>query len=88
MAIKTKDAGLRLRVEHELRQAFVESCRAEGQTAAQVLRECMRQYVERARAGQQDLFAARGVEPAPTSKNKLPRKHAKQRSTRGSRPKP
>ena len=85
MAIKTKDAGLRLRVESELRQAFVDSCRAAWQTAAQVLRECMRQYVERARAGQQDLFAVRAGEPA--AKASMPRAHAMQRRGRGSRAK-
>ena len=82
MALKTKDAGLRVRVESDLRKAFVESCRADGQTAAQVLRECMRQYVERARAGQQDLFAVRGGRSAP--KPQSPRAHAKQRRRRGS----
>jgi hypothetical protein len=86
MAIKTKDVGLRLRVESELRQAFVDSCRADGRTAAQVLRECMRQYVERARAGQQDLFATKGGQSAP--KTTSPRAHAKQRRGRGSRSKP
>ena len=85
MVLKTKDVGLRLRVESELRRAFVDSCRADGRTAAQVLRECMRQYVERARAGQQDLFAASGGESAP--KTTLPRAHAKQRRDRGSRAK-
>ena len=39
-----KDVGLRIRVERELRAAFVKACRAEGKTAAQVLREYMRRY--------------------------------------------
>jgi len=47
MTIKTKDAGLRLRVEKELRQEFVEACRATGKPAAQVLREFMRDFVTR-----------------------------------------
>lgn len=50
MAIKTKDVGLRLRVEKELRQEFVEACRAAGKPAAQVLREFMREFVARERA--------------------------------------
>lgn len=49
MPIKTKDAGLRLRVEKELRQEFVEACRATGKPAAQVLREFMRDFVTRER---------------------------------------
>lgn len=59
MGLKTKDAGLRLRVERDLRNQFVEVCRAEGRPAAQVLRDFMRQYVAGARAfAQRDLFAA------------------------------
>ncbi|MFZ1907287.1 MAG: plasmid-related protein [Steroidobacteraceae bacterium] len=49
MAIKIKDAGLRLRVEKELRQEFVDACRATGKPAAQVLREFMRDFVSRER---------------------------------------
>jgi ABC-type dipeptide/oligopeptide/nickel transport system permease component len=49
MPIKTKDAGLRLRVEKELRQEFIETCRASGKPAAQVLREFMRDFVTRER---------------------------------------
>lgn len=57
MTIKTKDAGLRLRVERDLRHDFVETCRAEGRAAAEVLREYMRNYVARNSAGaQRDLF--------------------------------
>lgn len=58
MALKTKDVGFRLRVERQLRNEFVELCRAEGRPAAQVLREFMKQYVAGARSlSQQDLFA-------------------------------
>jgi len=49
MPIRIKDAGLRLRVEKELRQEFVEACRAIGKPAAQVLREFMRDFVTRER---------------------------------------
>jgi hypothetical protein len=60
MVIRTKDAGLRLRVERELREQFVETCRLEGKAAAQVLREYMRAYVAQSQsAAQQDLFAAK-----------------------------
>jgi hypothetical protein len=57
--MKTKDAGLRLRVERELRDEFVELCRGSGRPAAQVLRDFMRAYIERNRAvAQPDLFNA------------------------------
>jgi hypothetical protein len=49
MAIIVKDVGLRLRVEKDLRQEFVEACRASGKPAAQVLREFMRDFVSRER---------------------------------------
>jgi hypothetical protein len=49
MPLVTKDVGLRLRVEKELRQDFVEACRATGKPAAQVLREFMRDFVSRER---------------------------------------
>lgn len=53
--MKTKDAGLRLRVERTLREEFVDACRADGLPAAQVLRDFMRQYV-REKTAQRDLF--------------------------------
>jgi hypothetical protein len=40
-----KDAGLRIRVQRELREQFLEVCRAQDKPAAQVLREFMREYV-------------------------------------------
>jgi hypothetical protein len=64
MAVKTKDAGLRLRVERELRREFIDICRAEGKAAAQVLREYMREYISRNRsAAQQNLFDQPGTRP-------------------------
>jgi hypothetical protein len=43
--MKTKDAGLRIRIDRELREAFVSACRAHDKPAAQVLREFMQDYV-------------------------------------------
>lgn len=40
-----KDAGLRIRVQRDLREQFLEDCRAQDKPAAQVLREFMREYV-------------------------------------------
>lgn len=42
-----KDAGLRIRVQRELRESFTEACKAQDKPAAQVLREFMREYVQR-----------------------------------------
>ena len=90
--LKIKDAGLRLRVEREIRQEFVEACRGEGKTAAQVLREYMRDYIARNRAtAQQELFSQ--TESAvswqagqeKTDRNRPSPTPAKQRRDRSSR---
>lgn len=44
--MSSKECGFRIRVDKELRTEFVELCRAQDRTAAQVLREFMRRYVE------------------------------------------
>lgn len=41
-----KDSGFRIRVERDLRDKFVEICRAKDRPAAQVVRDFMRQYVQ------------------------------------------
>lgn len=48
----TKDSGLRIRVQRDLRDKFLEVCRAQDKPAAQVIREFMREYVERQEVGQ------------------------------------
>lgn len=40
-----KDVGLRIRIDRQLRERFLEVCRAQDKPAAQVLREFMRGYV-------------------------------------------
>jgi len=40
-----REAGLRIRVDDTLRRDFIEACKANDTTAAQVLRACMRSYV-------------------------------------------
>jgi len=50
----TKDSGLRIRVQRDLRDKFLEVCRAQDKPAAQVIREFMRQYVERQEGAQGD----------------------------------
>ena len=43
----TKDSGLRIRVQRDLREQFLEVCRAQDKPAAQVIREFMRSYINR-----------------------------------------
>lgn len=52
------DIGLRIRVDDQLRHDFLESCKAQDSTAAQVLRNFMRTYVEEhgAKVRQGQLF--------------------------------
>lgn len=57
----TKDAGLRIRVERELREAFRSACTAENRDASEVLREFMRTFAEQRQSGKQpSLFALPG----------------------------
>ena len=60
----TKDAGLRIRVPRELRDQFLEACRAQDKPAAQVLREFMRDYIAaNAPVRQASLFPPDEQEP-------------------------
>lgn len=54
-----KDAGIRIRVEKQLRSAFAAACQAENKQASDVLREFMEMFVARHRVGQGDLFSVR-----------------------------
>jgi len=54
-----KDAGVRIRVERELHDRFLEICRRQDKPAAQVLRQFMREYV--AEHGDGDEPATRGA---------------------------
>jgi predicted DNA-binding protein len=40
-----KNSGLRIRIERELREQFLEVCREQDRPAAQVIREFMREYI-------------------------------------------
>jgi len=44
-AMSEKDAGMRIRVERELREEFIKACRERDVPAAQVLRGFMRDFV-------------------------------------------
>lgn len=52
-----KNCGMRIRLEKELREAFVEACRAQNIGASDVLRDFMRVYTEKHYRGQTDLFS-------------------------------
>ena len=45
-----KDAAMRVRVEQELRDAFIAACQSQHIPAAQVLRQFMRGYVEQVKS--------------------------------------
>lgn len=58
--MSSKDVGLRIRVERELREAFLSACHAEDRPASDVLREFMRMYARQHHDGHQtSLFARR-----------------------------
>jgi len=49
-----KETGLAIRIEPELKAAFVATAKSQDRTASQVLRNFMRDYVKK--NGQTDLF--------------------------------
>jgi hypothetical protein len=64
------EAGLRIRVDEQLRRDFLATCHTRDTTASQVLRAYMRSFVaEHGRdLMQQDLFA--NVAPVTTAQNR------------------
>lgn len=63
-AMKEKDAGMRIRVERELRDEFLKICREQDRPAAQVIREFMRVYIAAMKskhAGQTENASGRPV---------------------------
>jgi len=45
-----KDSGFRIRIERDLRDKFVATCRAQDRPAAQVIREYMRRHISEHKA--------------------------------------
>lgn len=43
-----KDSGMRIRVEHQLREDFIAACKNEDVPAAQVIRQFMKKYIGKA----------------------------------------
>lgn len=61
LPMATKDAGLRIRVERDLRAAFQAACSAEDRDASEVLREFMRTFADQRQGGKQtSLFSLPG----------------------------
>lgn len=58
-----KDVGLRIRVQKELREQFLQACRAQDIPASQVLRGFMREYVETNTTGAAGLCRAQERKP-------------------------
>jgi hypothetical protein len=73
----SKDVGIRIRVERELRDAFQQACASENRQASDLLREFMKTYAEQKVNGLQfGLFSVE--EPrAPYSLTKEARSAAK-----------
>ena len=63
--MSSKDVGIRIRVEKELREEFVEACRSEGRQASDVLREFMRSYSNQSHGGKQTSLFALPDRPTP-----------------------
>jgi hypothetical protein len=62
--MSTKDAGMRIRIERELRDAFVQACQAQGLAASEVLRDFMRSFAAKHSSAQAVLFGATRNAPA------------------------
>lgn len=56
------ESALRVRVDPKLHREFIEACRAQDQTASQVLRAFMRDYLEEYHESRQ-----RNLFPEPTN---------------------
>jgi hypothetical protein len=50
-----KDVGMRIRIDKELREAFVEACRTNDVPASEILREFMRHYSEQSQSQSNQL---------------------------------
>ncbi len=50
-----KDAGLRIRIDRDLREKFLQICREQDRPAAQVIREFMRAYVRERKSANESV---------------------------------
>ena len=69
-----KDVGLRIRIQRGLREEFLEVCRAQDKSAAQVIREFMRNYVadHNLESSSDELISKDNPTAASTSGKKSP----------------
>ncbi|MNT43220.1 hypothetical protein D3C71_1874440 [compost metagenome] len=65
----TKEVGIRIRVEKELRDEFQSACLAENRRASEVLREFMRIYARHRMGGLQGGLFPSGDHHAPKEFN-------------------
>lgn len=70
--MSSKDVGLRIRVEKELREAFQGACLAGNRGASEVLREFMQAFTDKYQGGlQADMFATPAArKPRQSNKRK------------------
>ena len=68
-----KDAGMRIRVERDLRDAFVTACGSQGLVAAEVLRDFMRSFTAKHSTEQAALFDTVKAPRATAAKRKTRR---------------
>lgn len=62
--MSSKDVGLRIRIDRELREAFQGACISENRKASEVLREFMQMFAEKHQGGMQaDLFTQQDTVP-------------------------
>jgi hypothetical protein len=54
--MSTKDFGMRIRIERDERDAFVQACQSQGLVAAEVLRDFMRAFAAKHSTEQAMLF--------------------------------
>lgn len=65
----TKDSGLRIRLEDPLKRNFILACKDQDKSAAQVIREFMRRYLEKhVDRSQGELFSASSGRPSRRKK--------------------
>lgn len=57
-----KDAGMRIRVEQDLRDEFIAACQTQHMPAAQVLRQFMRGYVAQLKQGGKQIAVVKAAE--------------------------
>lgn len=69
--MSSKDVGLRIRIDRELREAFQGACLAENRKASEVLREFMQLFADSHQGGMQaGLFTAPAVQSRQSTKRK------------------